>query len=343
MKFDAVVGNPPYQEKNIGKNNQAMPVYHYFYDLAEQIGHRYCLISPARFLSKQGATPKSWNNKMLADVHVDVIYFNAESSEVFVGVDIKGGVVILYRDSVQDFGAIDTFIAFSELRSVFHKVIKISTDNLSHLVYSPDSHRLTDQLFVDHPECIGRTDKAHAKAVASSVFKRYPEIFYEHKPKDTDEYIQIYGRLAGERKYFWIKQHHIEPHPNLDKWKVFVPGANGSGRLGEVLSSPVVAGPSVGHNQTFVSLGSFATQFEAQALLKYIKTKFARAMLGIMKITQNNQSKNTWSKVPLQDFTPHSDIDWTQSVAEIDLQLYKKYKLDQTEIDFIENKVKPMD
>lgn len=78
-------------------------------------------------------------------------------------------------------------------------------------------------------------------------------------------------------------------------------------------------------------------------MLKYVKSKFGRAMLGIMKTTQNNQSKNTWSKVPLQDFTPNSDINWNLSISEIDRQLYEKYNLDQNEIDFIESKVKAMD
>lgn len=343
MEFDVVVGNPPYQENNVGNNNQAAPVYNYFYDLAENIGLSYCLISPARFLSNQGATPKKWNKKMLCDEHLIIKHFNAKSNEVFPNVDIKGGVAVLYRDSNKNFGAIDTFIPFDELRSIFYKVKSLSKHNLSNYVYSPDSYRLTDDLFIDHPELVGRTDKSHAKAVASSVFTRYPEIFFENRSDSTNDYIQVYGRISGQRKYFWLKKKYIAEHPNLDKWKVFIPGANGTGAFGETLSTPVVGEPGVGHNQTFVSLGKFESKFEAEALLKYIKSKFGRSMLGIMKTTQNNQSKNTWSKVPLQDFTPSSDIDWSKSISEIDQQLYKKYGLNQTEIDFIETKVKPMD
>ena len=80
---------------------------------------------------------------------------------------------------------------------------------------------------------------------------------------------------------------------------------------------------------------------EAEATLKYVKTKFARAMLGILKVTQNN-AKPTWKYVPLQDFTSSSDIDWSKSVHEIDLQLYRKYGLDEKEIEFIETHVKEM-
>ena len=76
--------------------------------------------------------------------------------------------------------------------------------------------------------------------------------------------------------------------------------------------------------------------------MRYLKTKFTRALLGILKITQNNSS-DVWKNVPLQNFTKKSDIDWSKSISEIDKQLYKKYKLSNEEIAFIEEKVQPMD
>ena len=75
--------------------------------------------------------------------------------------------------------------------------------------------------------------------------------------------------------------------------------------------------------------------------MKYVKSKFARTMLGILKITQHNPPEK-WKYVPLQDFTVNSDIDWSQSVAGIDRQLYVKYGLDEQEIEFIETHVKEM-
>ena len=134
---------------------------------------------------------------------------------------------------------------------------------------------------------------------------------------------------------------------NLNYWKVILPKSNGSGAIGEVLSTPLVGGPlvgepPVGYTQSFISFGSFNTEYEAQSLLKYIKTKFARCMLGILKVTQDN-NKGTWRYVPLQDFTPASDIDWSKSISEIDRKLYKKYKLEKFEIDFIESRIKEMD
>jgi hypothetical protein len=216
------------------------------------------------------------------------------------------------------------------------------------MIYSPDSYRFNEVLFEENPILVGRTDNQHAKAVSTVVFERYPEVFFADKPDDGEEYIQIYGRINGERLYRYIKRKYLAPHPNLDKWKVFVPGANGTGAIGEVLSTPVIGQPVIGqpvigHNQTFMSLGCFDTEFEGEALLRYIKSKFGRAMLGIMKKTQHNEPPLTWSKIPLQDFTPQSDIDWTQSIPDIDRQLYKKYRLDEKEIAFIEEKVKAME
>ena len=161
-------------------------------------------------------------------------------------------------------------------------------------------------------------------------------------PGDGDSCIRIFGRGRAGRAYKFISARYIAPHPNLDKWKVLVPAAIGSGALGEVLSTPLIGRPLIGHTQSFISIGSFNSEAEATALLKYIKSKFARTMLGILKITQHNPAPK-WKYVPLQDFTSDSDIDWSQSVADIDRQLYAKYGLDDEEIQFIESHVKEMD
>ena len=140
----------------------------------------------------------------------------------------------------------------------------------------------------------------------------------------------------------WIKREYINSPDNFVNYKVILPKANGSGVLGEPLSTPLIGKPYYGHTQTFISVGSFNSYDEADACIKYIKSKFARTMLGILKVTQDNK-KEAWRKVPLQDFTSNSDIDWSQSIENIDQQLYKKYNLSQDEIDFIESKVRAMD
>lgn len=108
------------------------------------------------------------------------------------------------------------------------------------------------------------------------------------------------------------------------------------------MTKPTVLEPGAAVTQTFITIGSFATEAEAQACLKYIKSKFARSLLGVLKITQHNPAK-VWKYVPVQDFTSTSDIDWSKSIPKIDEELYAKYSLDAAEIAFIESQVKPMD
>ena len=124
---------------------------------------------------------------------------------------------------------------------------------------------------------------------------------------------------------------------------MLVPASNGSGAIGEVLSTPLIGQPLIGHTETFISIGCFDNEYEAQNCLKYIKSKFARVLLGIKKITQGNKRAEVWSEIPIQDFTPKSDIDWSKSIEEVDKQLYKKYNLSDKEIAFIEEKVRPME
>lgn len=346
MKFDVVIGNPPYQETNTDRNRDDA-IYPHFYDTAEIIGDKYCLISPARFLFGVGSTPAVWNDKMLNDEHLKVTYFNQKSSEVFLNTDIKGGVAVVYRDAHKDFGAIETFTAYEELNSILKKVQKKQQlGQFGELMYVQTKFNL-ETLYSDFPHfenILGSNGKE--RRLTSSIFSLLPEIFCEEQV--NSDYYKIYGRLNNNRIYRWIDKKYIINEGNLNSYKVFVPAANGSGAIGEVLSTPVighpvVGHPVVGHTQTFISIGNFNTEYEACSLLKYLKGKFSRAMLGIKKTTQNNKTKDTWSKVPMQDFTSKSDIDWTKPILEIDKQLYKKYNLTEQEIKFIETNVKEME
>ena len=99
--------------------------------------------------------------------------------------------------------------------------------------------------------------------------------------------------------------------------------------------------PMEAFTRSYISIGAFESMEEAENCRKYIKTKFARALLYVKKVTQDNPI-DSWVCVPLQDFSTSSDIDWSKSICEIDFQLYKKYELSKDEIDFIENNVKEM-
>ena len=342
MKFDFIIGNPPYQDETIGENKTfAPPIYHLFLDGTYKISDHVELIHPARFLFNAGSTPKEWNKKMLDDPHLKVLYYEPNSSKVFVNTDIKGGIAITYHDATREFGAIKHFVVFEELKSVANKVEKISTERLTSIIYASESYRFTEQMHKEHPEAEALLSKGHKYDFKTSVLENLNDIvFFTQKP-DDGEYIQILGLVKAKRIYKWIKKQYIQAPDNLLAYKVFVPAANGSGALGEVLSTPLIGEPLIGHTQTFISIGCFQTKREAENLLKYIKSKFCRVMLGILKITQHNPGPK-WQYVPLQDFTPNSDIDWSQSISEIDQQLYKKYGLDEQEIQFIESHVKEM-
>ena len=341
MKFSAVVGNPPYQETK--DNTSDSPVYHLFMDVAFQLSKKVSFITPARYLFNAGKTPKEWNKKVLNDEHMKVVWYKSKSTDVFPHVDIKGGVAVMFRDIDKEFGKLGTFTPFDELNSILIKVNRISNEYLEDYVYAPESYKFTPDLHKDFPELMDLLSKGHAYDLTSNIFEKLDNrVFSTEKPENMSEYVRIYGKLGNKRTYRWILRKYIRAHENLDKYKVLLPKSNGSGAIGEVLSTPVVGQPVVGHTQTFISIGVLSTEFEANALLKYLKSKFARTMLGVLKVTQDNK-KSVWKYVPLQDFTENSDIDWTKSVAYIDKQLYAKYGLSQEEIDFIETKVKPME
>lgn len=341
MKFDAIVGNPPYQIMATGDANGSDPIYHLFIDSACKLGGKVSFIHPARFLFNAGKTPKDWNEKMLNDEHYKVVQYWANSGDVFPTVDIKGGVAVTYWDKNKTFEKIGTFVAYDELRTILEKVKAKDFATFSELVYGRDLYRLTDKLYEENPWAENRQSKGHKYDIGSNVFDTFPELFYEEKPNDDYDYAKIFGREKNNRILKWIKKSYVKVPDNFDSYKVFIPKANGTGAIGEVLSTPIVGEPIVGSTTTFLSVGKFNTQDEAENCMKYIKTKFARAMLGTLKVTQDNP-RETWLNVPLQDFTTNSDIDWSKSVSEIDKQLYKKYGLSAEEISFIESKVREM-
>lgn len=348
MKFDAVVGNPPYQIEGKGDGNGKDPIYHLFIDTGRRLSDKGTFIHPGRFLFNVGKTPKEWNEKMLRDSHYKVVSYWSDSTRVFPSVSVKGGIAITYWDANTDFGEIGFFSQFDELRTIVAKVVhRQDFTAFSEIVYPRDLYRLTEKLYEENEWADGRASDGHRYDVGSNIFEIFPELFYDKKPSDSDEYARICGRDKNGRCFKWIKRTYLKTPDNFDFYKVFVPKANGSGAIGEVLSTPVVGQPVVGqpvvgHTVTFLSVGKFDTAEVAEAVLKYIKTRFARTLLGALKVTQDN-AREVWKFVPLQDFTSESNIDWSVSVAEIDQQLYAKYGLDEREIRFIESMIKPME
>lgn len=344
FKFDVVIGNPPYQNETKGDNKRyAPPIYDKFIDESYKIGKIVELIHPGRFLFNAGSTPKKWNKKMLNDPHLKIVYYEQDSSKVFPNTDIKGGIAVSYMNSDLELGPIGIFSPYPIVNTIMKKIVRSTNyESLSKIIYSRTAYRFTEEMHREHPEAHNKLSKGHDYDVSSNIFERLPELFFDHNQNDGQNYLRILGRVNGERTFKYVKAKYINPVDNTNKWKVVVPQANGTGELGEKISNPEVIGPNTGSTETFIEIGNCNSEEEAKNIVKYIRTKLCRLMLGILKITQNG-NKPVWRLVPLQNFTSSSDIEWSKSVHEIDQQLYKKYGLNQKEISFIETKVKEMD
>lgn len=351
VRFDVVVGNPPYQENDEGKradgsiNASASPLYHLFMDLAKNIAPIQTLIMPARWTTGAGKGLGNFKKEMLSDKHIKSFHMFTNSSEVFPNTDIKGGVVYLTRDisysgetkivvissteRIERFGYLDkdklgVFIPSEVLLSIYRKVASISNLNEDNIqsITSLKPYGLRTDFFVNQRKY------------------KLPSIS-ETRNKDDD--LEIVGLFKGKRTLRYLNKDYPIPTgtDTIYKFKVFIPYAYGAGEFGESIPGPIVGEKGMISTETFLRVGMFDTLDEALALRKYISTKFFRALVGVLKTTQH--STTTYKLVPLQNFTKKSDIDWNNSIKEIDQQLYEKYDLSEEEIYFIEEKVREMD
>jgi hypothetical protein len=346
-KFDVVIGNPPYQEEAQGAGTRDTPVYHLFMDAAYEVGTKAVLITPARFLFNAGLTPKAWNEKMLADTHLTVPHYVPNSDDLFPGTIINGGIAVTYRDSGREGEPIGTFTHYPELNTIFHKVVESDIVSMESDITSSRSYRYTAKLYDDHPDARALRPAGNEALVSTNAFEQFFFIYLVERPHDGQSYVRVLGLDGKKRASRWIRSEYVTGPENFDRFKVVAPASRGHlGNFGEqpalILGEPLLGEPHVAVTQTFITIGSFGTKAEAEGCLKYVKSKFARAMLGVLKVTQHNPA-STWKYVPAQDFTSASDIDWSRPIPEVDQQLYAKYGLDPEEIAFIEAKVKPME
>lgn len=338
-KFFAVIGNPPYQEES-EKNGRQPPIYNLFMDEAFKVADCVELITPARFLFNAGQTPKEWNEERLDDNHFKVLDYQADASLVFPNTDIKGGVAVTIRNKNKEYGKIGVFTEFKELNSIREKVWKENEqESMSSICVGAVPYHYTELLKKDHPEWIELAGESFD--LRTNALDRLAEKIFFEKNIAKESCVKIYGLYKKKRMAMWVLKDYIKGPNNFSKYKVLVSKANGAGRFGEPLSEMICAEPFSGHTQSFISIGAFSTNREAKNVERYIKTKFARALLSILRTTPDT-TPYKWKYVPLQDFTSKSDIDWSKSIHEIDLQLYKKYGLNKEEQDFIESHVKEM-
>lgn len=342
--FFAAIGNPPYNQEFTTQGNKsfAAPVYNDFMDAANEVADKVELIHPARFLFNAGSTPKAWNEKMLNDPHFKVLKYEEDATKVFPNTDIKGGVAITYHDSEADYGPIGIFTPYEELNSILKKIISHrEASYLTSICVSGYAYHFTAKMHSDNPSVKARQSKGHEYDLKSNIIDKLPEIFLDEDPCDGNKYAIIVGRSKNERVNKYIRRDYLNDVISFEKYKLLLPKASGIGAFGEVLAPPILAGPGTGNTETFFSVGLFETKEEAENLLKYLKGKFLRTLLSVTKKTQMITPGN-FKYVPLQDFAISSDIDWSKSVHEIDLQLYRKYGLSVEEINFIETNVKEM-
>jgi hypothetical protein len=281
---------------------------------------------------------------MLEDPHLTVPIYAPNSDKLFPGTDIKGGVAVTYRDTSRTDGPIGTFTKHPELNHILHKVQESGATSLTELGITNDRvYRYTQALHDDNPEVARLMSAGNHFKLDSKAFSRLASVYFVEKPGDGKSYVRVLGLGENKKRTFrWIRSDYITGPEALYKYKVALPKASGSGAFGEALAPALVLEPGMAVTGTFITIGAFDTESEAEACSTYLKSKFARAMLGVLKVTQDNLAR-VWQYVPAQDFSSASDIDWSKPIPQIDEQLYAKYGLDADEINFIETNIKPME
>ena len=338
-----IIGNPPYQDNAVGEQKTYNgPLYNIFIDCAYGLSRFVEMIHPARFLSNAGGTPKAWNKKMLNDPHLSVPMFWPIQQKVFDDTEIKGGVAVSVRNQDEHKEPIGLFTPYPVLNSILESVAhRKDFKPMSDIVVTRTAYRFTDKMHDDHPEAMSQLSKGHPYDMSTNIFERLPQVFYDVQPKDGYDYIRILGREDNARVIKYVRRDYVREVDNLDNYKVFLSKANGTGTYGEALTPPILGEPGMGNTETFISIGKLETAFEAEAIRKYVATKFVRALFGALKTTQD-VTPEKWAYVPQQDFSQDSDINWSLSVEEIDTLLFEKYHLSKDEIVFVEEKVQDM-
>lgn len=339
MKFSAVVGNPPYQVMDGGgTGSSAKPVYNIFFENSKYLSPKYIsMIMPARWMTG-GKGLDMFRDAMINDKHIHVIHDFLEGKNVFPTVSIEGGICYIRWCSEYE-GPCD-FYAHTN-NSISHSNRYLGEDNMDVVIRDSGSLSVLNKikLFLS---------KSTFSDIVSSrnVFKVSDEPIYEQNLHNS---IKILGRFDMKREVRYIVDYSLPTNAEVlfSNWKIFMSKADGAaGQLGNPIPARIIGQAEIGEpnmvcTETFLAIGPLTSKIEATNVCKYLSTKFLRFLVGIRKL--KNMTKDTYSFVPLQDFTSTSDIDWSQSIADIDRQLYAKYGLSEDEIAFIEKMIKPME
>ena len=330
MKFTAIVGNPPYQQMDGGAGVSAKPIYNVFVDVAKLIRPKaISMIMPAKWYT-DGKGLGEFRTNMLNDKRIAKLVDYEDSRDCFSNVDIAGGVCYFLWDNEHNGNC--------EFTSICQGVKKSSLRDLS-----------ADDSFIRNVEAVDIINKITAltnEFYSSRVSTQKPFGLRTYvTPLEHGDIILKYNKGKGPYESSLI----TTGREMINQWKVTISylTAEHAGQTDKegrkrILSSLDILVPNEICTETYMVVDSFDTREEAEHLFLYLKTRFVRFLISQLASTQH-LSKEKFAYVPILNFANTCDIDWNKSVAEIDQQLYAKYGLDQSEIDFIESKIKPME
>jgi hypothetical protein len=344
MKFNVIVGNPPYQDKGGSGGNNDAPIFQHFSRLATALSTNYVsLIIPSRwFAAGRENLLGDFRKEMLNNGLIEKLQVFSNSSSLFPAVEIKGGVCIYLENKnhksnlcsfelIQDgaiqkstvqLNAFDILIREPMLASIVTKVEKIRKS----------LHLKTVDTIISSDTPFGIP--SNPKESKKTPFKVYSNLSKEHD-------VLLFHIEKLVRKVEYAKRSDIKKNVDaIDKYKVFITGSGGSGNDSKVMGYPEFGPKKSVCSQSYL-YSAFDTKKEAENFIKYIKTKFFRSLVSAVKITQSAPSK-TYKFVPLEDTSSKSDINWDRTIEEIDIQVFKKYKLTKDEISFIDKKISYM-
>lgn len=344
IKFEAVVGNPPYQEDDGGAQKSARPIYNYFVNMGKKLTSNYLsIIMPSRWYAG-GKGLDEFRDEMLNDTHICVLHDYLHPEEVFPDTNNRGGICYFLSSNKANVDSAKAKIFTHEADGkIFECNRTLKTGDFDIFIRDGRSISILDKIFPSKEEITSMEKFISPRKPFGFEGNIVNSDMYKKSSKTLSSPVLCYGKA---KKTGYIERNQIAMHLDwIDKWKVYMPYANNIGtELNDDNQNAFIGMPNTICTETFLVVGADLGLNEASAttLCVYLKTKFARFLHSLAKISQHGTAK-TYRFVPLQDFTDKSDIDWSKSVAEIDQQLYAKYNLDDTEIAFIESMIKPME